>query len=175
MILKELLPGYKSALNSGAGARAAVNRLISDEFRAGAALDPTNLNTKANNNDDKAAQDVKDEIAKRLDDSIAAFSLLNRRLSLLEAMAAETTSDTVTDGIRVTAQSALVPEMSSPREDSFVFQYSIVIKNESRDEPVQVVSRHWEICDEEGHVEEVRGHGVVAGGRGVPLTSEEEA
>ena len=128
-----------------------MNRLLGDEFRVGAALDPK----------DSKNPHVADEIARRLDDAIAGYALLNRRLSLLETMAAEPSSDTITDGIRVTARSALVPEMSSPRDDNYVFQYSIVIKNESRDEPVQVVSRHWVISDEDGHTEEVRGHGVV--------------
>lgn len=84
MDLKELLPGYKSAMKTVSGARVALNRLIGDEFRSGAALDA------------KSAEDS-DEIAVRLDASIAAFALLNRRLSLLEAMAADTKSDTITE------------------------------------------------------------------------------
>jgi ApaG protein len=63
--------------------------------------------------------------------------------------------------VRVAVRSALVPEMSSPAESSFVFSYTVSITNLLNDEPVQVVSRHWRIQDEEGRVEEVRGTGVV--------------
>jgi len=57
----------------------------------------------------------------------------------LQAMACDTQSDTVTDGIRVTVSSTLATEMSSPREDQYMYVYTVKIKNESVDEPVQVV------------------------------------
>ena len=38
----------------------------------------------------------------------------------------------VTDGIRVTISSVLVPEMSSPKESRFMYAYQVVIKNEGR-------------------------------------------
>lgn len=143
--MKELLPGYKPAMH-GAGGRPVLNALIGRQFRAGASLD---LATHP------------DEVSRRLDDAVAAFALLNRRVCLLEAMAADTASDTVTSGIRVTAKSELVPAMSSASGDRYYFTYAISIKNEAAEEPVQVVSRYWEIRDEEGHTEEVRGSGVV--------------
>ena len=96
-----------------------------------------------------------------LDDAVVANALLRRRVELLKSMAAVPTSDTVTDGVRVVVHSALVPEMSSPRDGTFVYSYKVAITNESAEEPVQVVSRHWEITDEDGHVEEVRGTGLV--------------
>jgi len=54
-------------------------------------------------------------------------------------MACDTQSDTVTDGIRVTVSSALIPEMSSPRDGRYMYAYNVKIKNEAVDEPVQLV------------------------------------
>jgi hypothetical protein len=54
-------------------------------------------------------------------------------------MACDTQSDTVTDGIRVTVRSALMPEMSSAAEDRYMYSYKVQIKNESVNEPVQLV------------------------------------
>jgi ApaG protein len=69
-------------------------------------------------------------------------------------------SEAVTQGIRVVVSSAYVPEQSMPRERRYVFAYTIRISNEGR-APAQLVSRHWVITHGTGHVEEVRGPGVV--------------
>ena len=73
---------------------------------------------------------------------------------------AEPTSQAVTDGIRVRVQSYFLPEQSSPRDDRYVFAYTITIANQS-DKVVQLLSRHWVITDASGHVDEVRGLAVV--------------
>lgn len=69
-------------------------------------------------------------------------------------------SDTVTRGIRVQVRTMYVPENSSPREQHHFFAYRIRISNEGSD-TTQLLSRHWIITDADGHVEEVRGPGVV--------------
>ena len=69
-------------------------------------------------------------------------------------------SEAVTRGIRVAVRSRYVPERSRPLMNEFFFAYTIRISNEGR-ERVQLVSRAWLIEDAEGHVEEVRGPGVV--------------
>jgi ApaG protein len=69
-------------------------------------------------------------------------------------------SDSVTQGIRVVVRSAYVAEQSSPREKRYVFAYTIRVSNEGS-APAQLVSRHWIITHGTGHVEEVRGPGVV--------------
>lgn len=51
-------------------------------------------------------------------------------------------------------------ENSKPLQDDWVFQYSVRITNQS-EETVQLVTRHWIITDGAGHVEEVKGPGVV--------------
>ena len=65
-----------------------------------------------------------------------------------------------TEGIKVSVRAVYVPEQSSPRMRRYVFAYTVKIANES-DRPAQLRSRHWIITDGDGHVEEVRGPGVV--------------
>lgn len=69
-------------------------------------------------------------------------------------------SQAVTSGIRVTVDSRYVAEQSSPAERRYVFAYTVKIANEG-DRAAQLKSRHWIITDGAGHVEEVRGPGVV--------------
>lgn len=70
------------------------------------------------------------------------------------------TSEAVTRGIRVAVQSEYAPERSEPSKNQWLFLYTITITNESV-ETVQLLTRHWIITDGTGHVEEVRGPGVV--------------
>jgi len=70
------------------------------------------------------------------------------------------TSEAATRGIRVRVQSAYVPERSQPDKNHWFFVYTVRIANEGA-EPAQLVSRHWIITDANGHVQEVRGPGVV--------------
>ena len=51
-------------------------------------------------------------------------------------------------------------EESAPEDDRYVFAYTIRIRNLGR-LAAQLLSRHWVITDGNGHVEEVRGEGVV--------------
>ena len=73
---------------------------------------------------------------------------------------AESTSSALTDGIRVRVQSHYLPEQSSPRDERFVFAYTITISNEGTF-TAQLRTRHWIITDGRGSVEEVQGDGVV--------------
>ena len=73
---------------------------------------------------------------------------------------AESTSSAVTDGIRVRVRSQYLADQSSPRDDHYVFAYTITISNEST-RTAQLRTRHWIITDARGVVEEVRGDGVV--------------
>jgi ApaG protein len=70
------------------------------------------------------------------------------------------TSEATTRGIRVQVTAEHAPERSQPANRRWFFLYTVRITNESRD-TVQLVSRHWVITDGNGHVEEVRGLGVV--------------
>ena len=73
---------------------------------------------------------------------------------------AEPTSLAVTDGIRVRVQSQYLADQSSPRDDRYVFAYTITISNEGA-RSAHLKTRHWVITDGRGSVEEVRGDGVV--------------
>ncbi len=69
-------------------------------------------------------------------------------------------SNALTNGIKVAVKAAYVSEQSSPRESRYVFSYTVTISNLGRVD-AQLRSRHWVITDGTGHVEEVRGPGVV--------------
>ena len=69
-------------------------------------------------------------------------------------------SEAVTNQIRVEVMSRYSAENSKPPQDDWVFQYTVRITNEGQ-ETVQLVSRHWIITDGVGHVEQVKGPGVV--------------
>ena len=71
-----------------------------------------------------------------------------------------TTSEAVTNGVRVEVESKYHPERSAPFQQHWFFSYTIRITNVG-ERTVQLVSRHWIITDETGHVEEVKGEGVV--------------
>ncbi len=66
----------------------------------------------------------------------------------------------VTHGIEISVEPFYLPEQSSPGEARYVWGYRITIDNQSS-ERVTLLSRYWHITDADGHVEEVRGPGVV--------------
>jgi ApaG protein len=72
----------------------------------------------------------------------------------------EPTSEAVTQNVRVEVESQYAPEHSQPFKNKWLFYYTIRITNEG-DETVQLLSRHWIATDASGHVDEVRGLGVV--------------
>lgn len=65
-----------------------------------------------------------------------------------------------TRAIQVTVTPAYQEEQSSPGENRYVWAYHIRIENHGT-ETVQLLNRYWHITDSLGHVEEVRGPGVV--------------
>jgi ApaG protein len=70
------------------------------------------------------------------------------------------TSEAITRGIRIRVRSFFVPERSDIEQGHWFFAYQVEIKNEGT-ETAQLVSRHWIITDTDGHVEHVKGPGVV--------------
>ena len=69
-------------------------------------------------------------------------------------------SDATTRGIRVQVRSEFIPDRSSPREGSYLFQYHVRISNSGPD-VAQLVSREWIITNADGEVERIKGQGVV--------------
>ena len=66
----------------------------------------------------------------------------------------------VTRDIQVTVTPQYLADKSSPDQDRYFWAYTIEIKNLG-DVTVQLKTRHWKITDGLGHVQEVRGPGVV--------------
>ena len=69
-------------------------------------------------------------------------------------------SEALTDGVRVTVESAYIAGQSRPEKGYFFFAYRVKISNDHT-QAVKLVSRHWIITDALGKTEEVRGDGVV--------------
>lgn len=65
-----------------------------------------------------------------------------------------------TGPIHVAVTPAYLDDQSDPDEDRYVWAYTITIENRGT-EPVQLISRYWNIVDGMGRVDEVRGPGVV--------------
>src|SRR5882757_839942 len=62
--------------------------------------------------------------------------------------------------IRVAVKPAYLDDQSDPDDDRYVWSYTVTIENRSA-EPVQLLSRYWNITDGAGRVQEVRAAGVV--------------
>jgi len=82
-------------------------------------------------------------------------------------------SEVLTNSIRVRVESRFLAERSNPHQRTWTFAYHVRIANEG-DEPVQLISRHWEITDGNGRVEQVRGPGVVGEQPTIPPGGEHE-
>jgi len=53
-----------------------------------------------------------------------------------------------------------ISQQSSPDDSIYGFAYTVTITNTGQ-VTAQLISRHWEIVDANGHIEEVKGLGVV--------------
>jgi len=69
-------------------------------------------------------------------------------------------SEAITENIRVHVESEYDPSRSNPDRNQWFFLYTVRITNEGQN-TVRLISRHWIITDGMGKVEEVRGPGVV--------------
>jgi ApaG protein len=66
----------------------------------------------------------------------------------------------ITKGVKVIVHPQYLDGQSKPDEGHFVWAYTITIENHGR-EAVTLRTRYWKITDANGHVQEVRGAGVV--------------
>ncbi|MDO7896505.1 Co2+/Mg2+ efflux protein ApaG [Pseudomonas citrulli] len=62
--------------------------------------------------------------------------------------------------VDVSVTTRFLAEQSQPEHNRFAFAYTITVRNNGS-LPARLLSRHWVITDGDGHVEEVRGEGVV--------------
>ena len=60
----------------------------------------------------------------------------------------------------VSVQASYLPDQSNVEENKFAFAYTVTITNVGNI-AAQLISRHWVITDSHGHVQEVKGLGVV--------------
>jgi len=65
-----------------------------------------------------------------------------------------------TNSILVTVEPTYLDDQSSPDEDHYVWAYSVKIENQGV-QIVQLKNRYWHITDARGHIQEVRGPGVI--------------
>ena len=82
-----------------------------------------------------------------------------RRMPLTLALSAVMYT-AVTRNIQVTVLPEFLRERSNPEQNQFFWAYTVEISNHSEAD-VQLTHRHWTITDANGHIEEVRGPGVV--------------
>ena len=66
----------------------------------------------------------------------------------------------ITNGVKVSVATGYQPEYSSPGQSHFVFNYRIIIENNS-EYTIQLLRRHWFIYDSNGAERQVEGEGVV--------------
>jgi ApaG protein len=66
----------------------------------------------------------------------------------------------VTHNIEVNVEPFYLADHSEPEAGRYVWAYRVTIDNQS-DDFVKLLSRYWHITDGAGHVDEVRGAGVV--------------
>ena len=69
-------------------------------------------------------------------------------------------NEQIENQITVDVETDYIEGESSPEEDRYVFSYTITIRNEGN-APAKLLTRHWVITDANGHVQEVKGEGVV--------------
>lgn len=62
--------------------------------------------------------------------------------------------------IGIEVETFYIAERSHPERSYYFFAYHITITNNGV-APAQLLRRHWKITDANGHVEEVRGEGVI--------------
>ena len=62
--------------------------------------------------------------------------------------------------VKILVEPTYLEDHSDPSENSYLWAYTVTIKNNSTD-TIKLVSRHWKIFDSNGSFREVKGKGVV--------------
>lgn len=66
----------------------------------------------------------------------------------------------ITQGIRVSVQTAYQADYSRPHQSKFIHSYRVSIENTSST-TVQLLRRYWQVQDSSGDQQEVEGEGVI--------------
>ena len=64
------------------------------------------------------------------------------------------------NNVNIKVETTFIKDRSSSEIPIYMFSYNVTIENRRASE-VQLLSRYWHITDGNGHVEEIRGPGVV--------------
>lgn len=62
--------------------------------------------------------------------------------------------------IDIEVKPVYIAEQSDPRNNHFVFSYTVTIQNNGS-VPAKLLTRHWVITDGDGQTQEVKGEGVI--------------
>ena len=62
--------------------------------------------------------------------------------------------------INIKVKSSFLENKSNEEQSMYLFSYSVKIQNDSRKQ-VQLLTRHWDIEDANGNIQEVDGEGVI--------------
>ena len=65
-----------------------------------------------------------------------------------------------TNGIKINVETSFLQDKSNPDHNYYVYAYYVTIENTIQD-TVQLLSRHWIITDGMGNKREVKGEGVI--------------
>ncbi len=68
--------------------------------------------------------------------------------------------NTTTCPIKIVVEPFYLDNISQPARGHYIFAYTITIFNQG-EKGAQLLRRHWIITDADGHVDEVKGEGVV--------------
>lgn len=147
--MKELERQLREAVEKEEYSKAAELR---DQIQAAKAADPVARLKAAL---EEAIEEEKYEEAAQLRDE-----LKQAEKEQMAQLIAITSSDSVTQGVRVQVQSFFVPSQSAPERGMWFFAYRVSIKNEGPD-TVVLRTRKWIITDANGEVQTVSGPGVV--------------
>jgi ApaG protein len=69
-------------------------------------------------------------------------------------------AESISNGIKITVLPEFIVNQGTDLGDLYIWSYKINIKNQ-RELPVKLLNRHWKIIDQNGHIQEVDGEGVV--------------
>ncbi|MBL4712860.1 MAG: Co2+/Mg2+ efflux protein ApaG [Gammaproteobacteria bacterium] len=69
-------------------------------------------------------------------------------------------ADNSMNKIDIKVQPAYIAEQSDPKNNLFVFSYTVTIQNNGSI-PAKLLTRHWVITDGDGQVQEIKGDGVI--------------
>lgn len=66
----------------------------------------------------------------------------------------------MTEQVLITVEPVFLDDQSNPEDNHYVWAYHVWIEN-NRNDPIQLMSRHWRITDANGLIQEVEGLGVI--------------